>query len=56
MVIIIKTNKPNNKLIEYFFLNINEKKESIDKTAMENVVIENKISSPLLKEFVIHLL
>ncbi|GEN76688.1 hypothetical protein [Chryseobacterium hagamense] len=56
IVIINKINKQDNKTIEYFFFNINEKKESVDTAAMENVVIENKISSTLLKEFVIHLL
>lgn len=56
MVISIKTNKHDNKRIDFLFFNINDKKESVEKRAIENVVTENKISSRLLKELVMILL
>jgi len=56
IVMIINNNKLDNKATDFLFLSINEKKESVDKIAIENVVKENKTSSKSLKESVIILL
>lgn len=43
IVMIINNNKLDNKATDFLFLSINEKKESVDKIAIENVVKEIKL-------------